>query len=210
MLKFVLPFFFNFMFLNISEHMFKNFVEKAMPIYTNYLRDRGLFRFYTSNLPAFINASWCTIYGVYGFIFKTWDLPTLAVAYFVYDLIRGCRKQMVLHHIAGIVLLLISKAEHYKVAPVILMSEVSTIFLCLSSVLSGPVECRRTLLQEEKVKLRNFKIAFITTFFIFRIILAPIVHFKHCSELKMVENIVLLYLTIQNMVWFLKIIIKHK
>jgi hypothetical protein len=93
---------------------------------------------------------------------------------------------------------------------VILMSEVSTIFLCLASVLSGPPECRRTLLKEEQVNLRKFKISFVTTFFISRIILAPLVHFKYCLELTMPENILLLYLSIQNMAWFLKIIIKNR
>lgn len=210
MFYFVLSFLFNFTVLHVSEQVFHNFIQNSMPIYCNYLYESRSLRFYTSNIPALINSSWCSVYGLYCWFFQVWDKPILPIAYFIHDIFSGCKSEMVFHHIAGTVLIMISTPEHNKIAPVILLTEVSTIFLCLSSILNGPPSCRRTLIQIEKIKLRNFKICFIGTFFIFRLILFPLQYFKNFNELKMTENILLAALTLQNITWFFKIINKIK
>ncbi len=210
MFYYILSFLFNFSLLELSEQYFHNFIQNSMPIYCNFLSEARLLRFYTSNIPALINSSWCTIYGLYCWFFQVWDKPILPIAYFIHDIFHGCKFEMVFHHTAATVLILISTPEHYKIAPIILFTEASTIFLCLASILNGPPGCRRTLIDIEKIKLRNFKTCFVVTFFICRLILFPLQHLKNFNELKIMENLLLTALTVQNITWFFKIIKKIK
>lgn len=163
-----------------AETMFHNFLVSAMPEYSKALVSRGVMRQYTSNAPSFVNALACTMVSLWDIYRGAWSNPLFPVVYFAYDALRGIDRNMRIHHLVGGVLLVMSGYLPSEVSatagPWLLLSELSTCFLCIACVIKGHNKRPRiNVTPFERTVLAKARAAFILSFGLTRMLLQPLV-----------------------------------
>ena len=197
----------NFHFLSKVDQWFKTFVKDEMPVYASRLSNEQ-FQRYTSNVPALVNASWCSFYALSSLLMGNFSMPTMPLAYFVYDFLRGCSSTMAVHHLVGFSLLVaFSDFPIKRCSSLVLLIELSTVFLCLLNILKGERNNPRTLSNDEIRTSKQLETAFVVSFFLFRILFFPAVVMYGFSFLNWFLFVLLLFLYWMNLCW-LKIIVE--
>lgn len=131
---------------------YESILRFRLPNYHNSLRVNGLLTEYTVNAPAFFNAVASSGYAVYSLVTGTWNPPLFTLAYFFYDALVTPNYALFLHHAVGIALLSLSCSAPAPLAALVLMTEVSTIFLCVRQMIKGHPKLPRTRLNQFEVR----------------------------------------------------------
>ena len=194
--------------LDTSESYFSDFIRTTMPNFRERLQLKDQLRQYQSNAPALVNSLVCTLISFVQISSQTWNVPMPLVAYCLYDSIRGCTKIMRIHHGISLALLCVSNLnEHTRyAAPYFLLTELSTVPLCLMGIIRGTKRCPRTLsVRWEKTYLQALKEIFFVSFLGVRVILplSPAMHLYNKYPLALVFVAPLVGL---NYYWFTKMV----
>jgi hypothetical protein len=179
-----------------------------MPNYYARLVRKKELRQYTSNAPALLNSTLCSIMAVFQISLQVWSVPVVLVAYCIYDSVRGCQPIMVFHHMFTLLLLHLSTLNGYaeNVAPYILFSELSTVPLCALCMMRGTRNCPRTIsIEWEQNWVRALKEVFLVFFMGVRIII-PIMPLVYLYQNFIKGFFVLIPLVALNHFWFFKIL----
>lgn len=180
--------------LAFGEWVFFVLLSRALPNYTANLARRGLLKSYLTNASSLLNAVVCTWHA--GFCISTgaWEAPPVLVAHMLYDGARTTSWMYRFHHAFVLVLLYISEWNR-RVAPWVLMTELSSVFFALGRIIGGHAKLPRTpayMHRHEKRALRVCDAAFRVTFVLTRLIMLPFLCTRHP---------VLLPLVALNVVW---------
>lgn len=192
-----------------AEHTLNNFIVGVMPNYSRQLHERGLLRTYTSAAPSLINSVACTAWSLISIALGEYTIPYFSFAYFAYDTARGCTREMMIHH--GIAAFLISISTHDEststVAPHVLLTECSTIFLNMLVILCGPTKSSQRLnLTASEMRTKSaLKTLFASSFILTRMGVLPFAMHWIWNKNKYTFA-ALLPLQLLNVYWFLKLV----
>lgn len=196
--------------LDLAETKFDSFVRFTMPNYRERLKKSGDLRRYLSNAPGLLNSSVCSLLAFAQIYSGGWSSPMVLIAYCCYDTVRGCRQIMVFHHLVALMLLKVSHMSDVgkEVAPYILVSELSTVPLCLLCILRGTKKCPRTLtVAWEKEWVQSLKEIFFVLFLGTRIII-PLNPLLYVYNFYPQGLLVLAPLVMLNYYWFTQMVTK--
>lgn len=195
--------------LDFAETKFASFVTFTMPNYRERLKKNGELRKYQSNAPALLNSTVCSLLAIAQIYSGGWAPPMVLIVYCCYDTARGCRRVMVFHHCVALMLLKVSTTEFgHEVAPYILISELSTVPLCLLSILKGTNKTPRTLtVVWERQWVQALKEIFFIVFLGTRIIL-PVSPLLYLWAVSPGAIIALAPLVMLNYYWFIQMVTK--
>lgn len=198
--------------IDTLEKVFEEFIISVLPIYhQNLLNTRNL-RNYVSNVGCLINALYCTLFSLHAMYFG-WSLPLPSLVYFLYDFYKGCTPTMALHHVLALMLICFvtyqDEEETSVVAPYVLFSEFSTVFLAIGGIIHGAQGLpRNNLAVQEKLLLHRIKNIFYLTFIVTRMVILPyaiVVMMHNPGSRHYIAMSMLGTLQLMNIIWFTKI-----
>ena len=179
--------------------------RKADPHYFLTLRSLLKLDEYASHTTGLSNAVFSTIYAICCIVgFTEWKMPAACIAYFLYDM-KTARPTHVAHHLLGLFLIFFSEMEPV-LAPYLLLTEFSTIFLCLRGQLKGVKGVPRTMRVSEKKLVKLYDKAFFASFIITRLIILPYAALQIKSGVLVVPAWTLFGI---NLLWAARYCAKH-
>lgn len=185
---------------------FERMLKDSLPVYHINLKRAGLLEEYVMNAPALCNALWSTIFAVYCIIRGTWSTPYMPFVYFAMDGFYTNSWTMRFHHLIGIVLLSMGNG-HPFLAPFVLFTECSTIYLCCKCMIKGHHKMpRKNLSPQEKSDIDWLSWQFRVVFVLSRLVILPCA--MSLSNLDGAPRAVLCSLLAINYYWFFKGVMK--
>ena len=217
-----------FIFYEAIEQVGLYFSRLFFPSFMTTLDIYELSREYVSQYPSIVHAIIASCHAIYCIHYDQPFVANSSLAYFLYDFISICVQPgesfdpMLIHHLIAVWLIHYMKGfpendPINKAAPYLLLSEFSTIFLCLSILFRGPVKLEERFIKRYNTSKSLFlsKVSFIffsIYFFLFRIFLMPYTFFiiygyESILNQSFVFNFILLFLYVMQCYWMKRIVL---